>query len=148
MLFGVGVSFCILYSIVNHFYVSCSGSITSVGGRENYLSAIVYLTVFMWFLFGWVSSSFWFLKWAVLFYRGTPWAFHITSLMNNKYRKGEITQPGQVPCCAWNQPFLKPWPLTQLNVSMYIFMHYLQFFSKTRIIEFVKQNLFVTYRQS
>ena len=31
MLFGVGVSCCTLYSIVSYLYVSCSGSITSVG---------------------------------------------------------------------------------------------------------------------
>ena len=31
MLFGVGVSCSILYSIVSYLYVSCNGSITSVG---------------------------------------------------------------------------------------------------------------------
>ena len=31
MLFGVGVSCRILYSIVSYLYVSCSGSFTSVG---------------------------------------------------------------------------------------------------------------------
>ena len=39
MLFRVGVSCRILYSIVSYLYVSCSGSITSVAS----LSAIVYL---------------------------------------------------------------------------------------------------------
>ena len=31
----------------------------------------------MWILFGEVSSSFWCLGWAALFYCGTPWPFHI-----------------------------------------------------------------------
>ena len=43
MLFGVGVSCRILYSIVNYLYISCSGSITSVGEKRANLSAIVYL---------------------------------------------------------------------------------------------------------
>ena len=43
MLFGVGVSCRILYSIVSHLYVNCSGSITSVGEERANLSAIVYL---------------------------------------------------------------------------------------------------------
>ena len=43
MLFGVGVSCRILYSIVSHLYVSCSGLITSVGEERVNLSAIVYL---------------------------------------------------------------------------------------------------------
>ena len=46
MLFGVGVSGRILYSIVSYLCVSCSGSITSVGERRANLSAmmiIVYL---------------------------------------------------------------------------------------------------------
>ena len=33
---GVGVSCRILYSVVSHLYVSCSGSLTSVGGKESY----------------------------------------------------------------------------------------------------------------
>ena len=43
MLFGVGVSGRILYSIVSYLYVSCTGSFTSVGKERAYLSAIVYL---------------------------------------------------------------------------------------------------------
>ena len=43
MLFGVGVSCRILYSIVSKLYVSFSGSITSVGEERANLSAIVYL---------------------------------------------------------------------------------------------------------
>ena len=39
--FGVGVSCRILYSIDRHFYVSCSGSITSVGEERANLSAIL-----------------------------------------------------------------------------------------------------------
>ena len=42
MLFGVGVSCYILYSIVNYLYVSCSGS-TSVAEERANLSAIGYL---------------------------------------------------------------------------------------------------------
>ena len=45
MLFGVGVSCRILYSIASYLYVSCSGSITSVGTEKANLSAIVYLRV-------------------------------------------------------------------------------------------------------
>ena len=43
MLFGVGVSCRILYSIVSYLYVSCSGSITSVGEEIANLFGIVYL---------------------------------------------------------------------------------------------------------
>ena len=43
MLFGVGVSCRILYSIVSYLYVNCSGSVTSVGKERAYLSAIVYM---------------------------------------------------------------------------------------------------------
>ena len=43
MLFGVGVSCRILYSIVSYLYISCSGSITSFGEKRANLSAIVYL---------------------------------------------------------------------------------------------------------
>ena len=39
-LFGVGVSFCILYSMVSYLYVSCSVSFTSVGEERANLSAI------------------------------------------------------------------------------------------------------------
>ena len=41
--FGVGVSFCSLYSSVVYLYVSRSGSITSVGEEKANLSAVVYL---------------------------------------------------------------------------------------------------------
>ena len=71
MLFEVGVSCRILYSIVSCVYVICSGSITSVGKESANLSDIV------WFLFGEVSSSSGCLGWAEPFYCGTPWAFHI-----------------------------------------------------------------------
>ena len=43
MLFGVGVSCRILFSVVSYLYVSCSGSITSVGEERANLSAIVCL---------------------------------------------------------------------------------------------------------
>ena len=43
MLFRVGVSGRILYFIFSSLYVSCSGSITSVGEERANLSAIVYL---------------------------------------------------------------------------------------------------------
>ena len=43
MLFGVGVSCYVLSSIVSYLYVSCSGSITSVGSERANLSAVVYL---------------------------------------------------------------------------------------------------------
>ena len=42
MLFGVDISYRILYSIII-LYVSCSGPITSVGEERPSLSAIVYL---------------------------------------------------------------------------------------------------------
>ena len=75
MLFGVGVSCRFLYSIVNYLYVSCSGSIASVGEeRTNSL-------VIMWFLFGDVSSSSWCLGWAALYHCCTPWAFYIFVLL-------------------------------------------------------------------
>ena len=60
MLFGDGVS-CptsILYSIFSYLYVSGGGSITSVGGEIANLSAIVYLSIIMWFLFGGVPLPF------------------------------------------------------------------------------------------
>ena len=53
MLFGVGVSCRILYSIFSYFYVSCSGSITSVGAERTNLSTIVYL-----YLCGFCSERF------------------------------------------------------------------------------------------
>ena len=43
MLFGVGVSCRILYSIVSYLYVSCSESVTSDGEETANVSAIVYL---------------------------------------------------------------------------------------------------------
>ena len=64
MLFGVGVSFRIIYSIVSYLYVSCSGSITSVG-KVSYR-----LLVIMWFLcLG--------LGWAAILHCGTPSLFNI-----------------------------------------------------------------------
>ena len=42
MVFGIGVSCRILYSIVSYLNVSCGGSITSVGEERAYFSAIVY----------------------------------------------------------------------------------------------------------
>ena len=47
MLFGVGDSCRISYSIVSYLYVSGNGSITSIGEESANLSAIVYLI--MWF---------------------------------------------------------------------------------------------------
>ena len=41
--FGVGVSYRILYSFVVYLYISGSGSITSVGEERTNLSAVVYL---------------------------------------------------------------------------------------------------------
>ena len=41
--FGVGVSCRNFYSFVVYLYVSCSGSITSVGEDRTNLSAVVYL---------------------------------------------------------------------------------------------------------
>ena len=58
MLFGVGVLCRILYAIVSHLYVSCSGSITSVGEEKANLSAIVFFVV-MWFLSGEVPLGAW-----------------------------------------------------------------------------------------
>ena len=43
MLFRVGVSCRILYSVVSYLYLSCSGSITSAGEERANLSAIAYL---------------------------------------------------------------------------------------------------------
>ena len=54
MLFRVGVSCRIVSSIVIYLYVSCSGSITSVGEEKAYLL----------FLFGEVSFFFGCLGWA------------------------------------------------------------------------------------
>ena len=58
MVFGVGVSCRILYSIVSYLNVSCSGSIASVGEERASLS-------------GWRGSSMC-LGWATLFYYDTP----------------------------------------------------------------------------
>ena len=57
MFIGVGVSCRISYSVASHSYVSFSRLITSVGEEKANFSAIV----IMWFLFGEVSSSSWFL---------------------------------------------------------------------------------------
>ena len=79
MLFGVGVSFCILYSIVTYLYVSCSGSVTLVWEVRACLLSFTCNYV--------VSSrrSFLFFSWrlgrAVLFYCGTPWDFHMVILV-------------------------------------------------------------------
>ena len=54
----------------------CGGIIYSVGEKTAYLSAVVYL-----YLCGFCAESLLLplstLDWATLFYRGTPWAFHI-----------------------------------------------------------------------
>ena len=60
MLFGVHVSIScrILYSFVSiYMYVSCSGSITSVGEERSNVSAIFFMYVSKWFLFEEVSFS-------------------------------------------------------------------------------------------
>ena len=61
MFFGVGVSCRILYSSVGYLYVSCSGSITSVGEERAILSAIVclfiYLFIYTIFQEGYIFSS-------------------------------------------------------------------------------------------
>ena len=74
MFFRVRFSCRILYSIVSYLYLSCSGSITSVWEEEkaNFLLSFTAVLVIMWFLFGEVSFSSWFLRWAALFYCGTP----------------------------------------------------------------------------
>ena len=51
MLIGVGVSCRILYSADGYLYLSSSGLITSVG-KKNYFSAIVYLKLCVFVLFG------------------------------------------------------------------------------------------------
>ena len=66
----------VLYSIVSFLFVSCSGSITSVG--EEIAIFCYRLLVIMWFLFGEVSSSSLCLGWAALFYCGISWAFQNT----------------------------------------------------------------------
>ena len=74
MLFGVGVSCCILYSIVSYLRINYLHL-----GRES--SFVCYcLLVIILFLFGEVSSSSWCLGWAALFYRGSPRDFHIIIL--------------------------------------------------------------------
>ena len=55
----------------NYLYVSCSGSITSVGEERAYFICCRLLVV-MWFLFGEVHSSSWCLGWVALFNCGTP----------------------------------------------------------------------------
>ena len=59
--------FLFLFFVVVYLYVNGSGSITSVGEERANLSAVI-----MWFLFGEVSSSSGCLRWATLFYCGTP----------------------------------------------------------------------------
>ena len=59
MLFGVGVSFRIMYSIVSFLYVSYGGLITSVGEERANLSEHYRLLLIIWFLYGEVSSSSW-----------------------------------------------------------------------------------------
>ena len=71
MLFGVGVSCRILYSIVNYFiYVSCSGSITSVGEERELICLLSFTFTYV------VSVRRGFLFLLVL-WKGTPWTFHI-----------------------------------------------------------------------
>ena len=67
MLFGVGVSCRILYSIVSYLYVRCSGSIISVREEGAYLSATISLL-----LCGFCSERFP-LPLCALFYCDTPW---------------------------------------------------------------------------
>ena len=43
--FGVDVSCHILYFIVSYLYVSCNGSVTSIGEERDNLSDIVYLKI-------------------------------------------------------------------------------------------------------
>ena len=70
MFFGVGVSFRIMYSIVSYFYVSCSGSIISVG------EVCYRLLVIMWFLcLG--------LGWAALLHCGICWLFNIACVQGS-----------------------------------------------------------------
>ena len=42
MLFGVGVSYRILYSIVSYLYVNCSGLITSVGEERELICLLLF----------------------------------------------------------------------------------------------------------
>ena len=76
MVFGVGLSCRILYSIDSYLYLSCSGSVTSVGEERSIYSASVYL-----FLCGFCSerflSSSGFFGWAALFHCGNHRALHI-----------------------------------------------------------------------
>ena len=64
-------------SIVIYLFGSCSRSINSVGEERANISAT---QVIMWFLLGDVFYSSWYLGYAVLFYCGTPWVFHIIML--------------------------------------------------------------------
>ena len=43
MLFGVGVSCRVLYSVDSYLYINCSGPINSAGEERAYLSVVVYL---------------------------------------------------------------------------------------------------------
>ena len=62
MLFGVGAS-CILHSIVSYLYVSCRGTITSVGEERANFSAIFTCNLICGFCSEGVSSSSWCLRW-------------------------------------------------------------------------------------
>ena len=76
ILFGVSVSCRILYSIVGNLYVSCSGSVTSVGSESANWSAIVYLL-----LRGFRSERFLLvLGIGRVIYFDSPWVFHIITL--------------------------------------------------------------------
>ena len=85
MLFRVGVSCRFLYYIVNHLYVICNGSMTSVGEERELICLLSFtfkyvVSVRRGILFGW----------AALFYCGTPWAFHIVISCLQGIRRGSI----------------------------------------------------------
>ena len=76
MLFGVGVSCGILYSIVSYLYVSHSESITSLGEERELICLLAFSCNYVVF----VQRDFLFLLvlgWSAFFYCGTPWTFHI-----------------------------------------------------------------------
>ena len=72
--FGVGVSCRNLYSFVVYLYVNGSGSITSVGEERELICLLLFTCNYV-VSVGEVSSSSGCLRWATLFYCGTPWAF-------------------------------------------------------------------------
>ena len=78
MCFFLNVFSSILYSFVGYLYVSGSGSITSVGEERANLSALFTCNYLV--SVGEVSSSSGCLRWATLFYCGTPGAFDIIIL--------------------------------------------------------------------